>query len=88
MALAVVFAVPAQAAEGVKAAGSPQAESYQAAVREAGVALNTRLTECRQEAARKPTPSRRELKSCERTARAAFRQDVRHARRLLKQRPA
>ena len=64
----------------------PQAERYQAALREAGLALNTSLDACRAEASRTPATSRRELKDCERTARAAFRRDVKHARALLRQR--
>ena len=63
-----------------------QAERHQAALREAGVALNTSLDACRSEASRAPGASRRELKTCERTARAAFRRDVKRARALLRQR--
>ncbi|MEP6791139.1 MAG: hypothetical protein ABI907_07195 [Ramlibacter sp.] len=66
----------------------PQAGRYQAAVREAGKSLNTALDSCRAEARRAPSASRRELKDCERTARAAFRQDMKHARALRKQRTA
>ena len=66
----------------------PQAERYQAAVREAGKSLNTALTSCREEASRNPSASRRELKDCERSARATFRHDMKHARALRKQRPA
>ena len=66
----------------------PQAERYQAALREAGMALNTSLDSCRSEAVRAPAASRRELKDCERTARAAFRRDVKHARALLRKREA
>ncbi|MBI2770972.1 MAG: hypothetical protein HYX47_15210 [Burkholderiales bacterium] len=80
---AALLAAQAHAAQ--PAVSGQQAERYQAAVREAGQVLNTSLTACREQAGRSPAPSRRDLKECERTARATFRLDMKHARKLRRQ---
>lgn len=75
----VMHAMAVAASPGL--AGSPaQSERYDVAVRQAGEALNEQLTDCREQAKREPKASRRELKACERTARAEFRKHVRQAR--------
>lgn len=56
------------------------AQQRDAALHDAGEALNARLKACKQEAARQPKASKRDLSACERVARKDFRADIRQAR--------
>jgi hypothetical protein len=57
-----------------------RAQRRDAAVHDAGETLNTRLKACREEAARQPKASKRDLAACERAARKDFRADMQQAR--------
>lgn len=82
MFLVVVFVSMAMHAMAT-AATPPDAQRVQerdAAVRDAGRALNQSLKACQQQARRHPNASRRDRQVCERSARRDFRREVKRVR--------